>query len=51
MWFSEHLFLERNWVKDENTLKVEVCSLDCIHIDDHKCCCVYLFLDHIVYFS
>lgn len=22
MWFSEYLFLERNWVKDESTLKV-----------------------------
>jgi len=22
MWFTEYLFLERNWVKDEGTLKV-----------------------------
>jgi 1-acyl-sn-glycerol-3-phosphate acyltransferase len=22
MWFAEYLFLERNWAKDENTLKV-----------------------------
>lgn len=22
MWFSEYLFLERNWAKDESTLKV-----------------------------
>lgn len=23
MWFSEYLFLERNWAKDESTLKVQ----------------------------
>lgn len=25
MWFSEYLFLERSWAKDENTLKVKAC--------------------------
>lgn len=24
MWFSEYLFLERSWAKDENTLKVSL---------------------------
>lgn len=24
MWFSEYVFLERSWAKDENTLKVRV---------------------------
>ncbi|TXG70464.1 hypothetical protein EZV62_005399 [Acer yangbiense] len=27
MWFSEYLFLERSWAKDENTLKVWLTSL------------------------
>lgn len=27
MWFSEYVFLERSWAKDENTLKVRVYSI------------------------
>ncbi|KAE9466030.1 hypothetical protein C3L33_02061, partial [Rhododendron williamsianum] len=27
MWFSEYLFLERSWAKDETTLKVWLCSM------------------------
>ncbi|KAJ3698492.1 hypothetical protein LUZ61_002197 [Rhynchospora tenuis] len=28
MWFAEYLFLERNWAKDENTLKVGLKQLE-----------------------
>ena len=53
MWFSEYLFLERSWAKDENTLKVRVyeyptCLLTSFYMNFCICLCLLLHYLHFV---
>lgn len=43
MWFSEYLFLERSWAKDENTLKVRP-QVVSIYVSDMHMCLSFNFL-------
>lgn len=33
MWFSDYIFLERSWAKDENTLKVNFCVVSFLSLN------------------
>lgn len=48
MWFSEYLFLERSWAKDEGTIKVWFCKFaPSLHIHGYFLVADTLFSIHL----